>query len=495
MKIRNCHKVGIVIVIGIVLALGLDFSKEKNNKVSKEELKNTVQEINNMCNSVYENVDEAEIKYLDLFEKETDPLKKGMYSSTLLQVYSIKADYDKVVKYGEEAVKNYMKVEGGVYYAISENKYLIWTMFGLGRYSESFKKSHELIDLIELHSGEYLDANEIRDAEALVNSILLMIYSEFNLKDNAKIYYDKLCEIEMSDELEFVRGEKLAFSKMIYAEKINDYELMKYYAEEIYRISIKNDKLKDVSTAEATMMDVAHANIKLGNLEEGLEQLQKAEKFIVEINSEYSLGEIYKIYGGYYDIVGDVEKATEYYKKAIEIQEKIGDEFKIYKIIKEFTEFCERRGLDEYLGGNNRELFALYNNRGIDGELGQLLIEAVEINDKLNYQKLEYLQRQSDIVKNKNIVVIIITIILLISIVKMKKIIKIKAINEKKLEKIINNDYLTQVNTRAYGYKQIIKLVSKKQAFSIGILDIDNFKKINDDYGHLFGDEILKSVA
>ncbi|MGL5353704.1 MAG: hypothetical protein ACRDA5_10350, partial [Clostridium sp.] len=214
MKIKNNYKVVLAIVLIIVLSLAININKPKH-KVSKEELKSTVQEINNMCNSVYENVDEAEMKYLELFEKETDPLKKGMYSSTLLQVYAIKADYDNVVKYGEAAVENYMKVEGGVYYAISEKKYLIWTMFGLGRYSESFKKSHELMDLIQLHSGEYLDENEIRDAEALVNSILIMIYSEFDLQDNAQIYYDILCEIEMSDELEFTRGEKLASSKMI----------------------------------------------------------------------------------------------------------------------------------------------------------------------------------------------------------------------------------------------------------------------------------------
>jgi diguanylate cyclase (GGDEF)-like protein len=34
-----------------------------------------------------------------------------------------------------------------------------------------------------------------------------------------------------------------------------------------------------------------------------------------------------------------------------------------------------------------------------------------------------------------------------------------------------------------------------ERAFSIAILDIDFFKKVNDDYGHQIGDEILKSLA
>ena len=56
-------------------------------------------------------------------------------------------------------------------------------------------------------------------------------------------------------------------------------------------------------------------------------------------------------------------------------------------------------------------------------------------------------------------------------------------------------DSLTGVLARANILGFAKYLVDNKIPFMMGILDIDNFKLVNDNYGHRVGDECLKSVA
>lgn len=70
---------------------------------------------------------------------------------------------------------------------------------------------------------------------------------------------------------------------------------------------------------------------------------------------------------------------------------------------------------------------------------------------------------------------------------------------ENKILEISNRDTLTNVYNRRYIYdraKDFIEEYKKTgDEFSICILDIDHFKKINDSYGHQIGDEVLKEFT
>jgi diguanylate cyclase (GGDEF)-like protein len=70
---------------------------------------------------------------------------------------------------------------------------------------------------------------------------------------------------------------------------------------------------------------------------------------------------------------------------------------------------------------------------------------------------------------------------------------------QSKLRKIASNDYLTNTGNRRLLDEKLKDLVErlnlKNEIASLILLDLDNFKNVNDKYGHLLGDQALVNLA
>lgn len=62
-------------------------------------------------------------------------------------------------------------------------------------------------------------------------------------------------------------------------------------------------------------------------------------------------------------------------------------------------------------------------------------------------------------------------------------------------EDIASRDALTGLRNRAWVESQIAGRIESGIPFCVAIADIDGFKKVNDDHGHLAGDELLQQFA
>ena len=66
---------------------------------------------------------------------------------------------------------------------------------------------------------------------------------------------------------------------------------------------------------------------------------------------------------------------------------------------------------------------------------------------------------------------------------------------QKKLTDQANKDFLTGLANRHYLYKYLSDLTQNDKAFGIVFIDLNDFKEINDSYGHATGDELLIAIS
>ena len=76
-----------------------------------------------------------------------------------------------------------------------------------------------------------------------------------------------------------------------------------------------------------------------------------------------------------------------------------------------------------------------------------------------------------------------------------KKILK----ENKKLEKLVYKDSVTDLYNQKFLYEVLDRKIQAyrryKEEFSILFIDVDHFKKINDNHGHLVGSKVLVEVG
>lgn len=97
--------------------------------------------------------------------------------------------------------------------------------------------------------------------------------------------------------------------------------------------------------------------------------------------------------------------------------------------------------------------------------------------------------------KKRNILFFIFALIVIVVLIAIyRKNIKIKVLN-KELKSISLTDSLTTLKNKRYFYNILEDIIKNRQTITIIMIDVDYFKLYNDNYGHLEGDNVLRSLG
>lgn len=471
-------------------------------KLRDEAVEKSQQLLNELVGRTINNPDKV-IEELTLkLEKEHNSINAGIYEEVIGRAYVRKYDIDNCNKHLNSALKIYEDSEQGEKLEFNLNTFLIHLYILEDDYVKSVYYCNKLLDIINNRKTKYISDNDIAEAKSLITAMSLESFLEAKFKEKANIYYQEIEEISKEVNIYSKYKDILLYSKYLYEIEVDNYSKANTTIEELNDLANKNEIKSEFISRESIKLGMVRTKINIEDKSKFIDELESITKKFEADRNFYYLGTCYLTYGDYYRMSEKYEEAKLKYEKAIKYFEDIKYGRGVIKSCENIIKMYENK--NEF--DNINKFYTKYFKYSYDEESNdtlKLLITALgNTNKALGRIKTKNLKEEKIDIENKNsdmnkvaLSLLIIIISMFFILYKLYRQVGRRIKKEEQLKKSLNIDYLTQSYTKAHGYEKIEKLMEEQKDFHLAIIDLDNFKGINDTYGHIFGDNVLSNIA
>lgn len=370
-------------------------------------------------------------------------------------------------------------------------------------YTRSLTEVYEL-SLTELQQA-YVEAFALNDKFliAKINEVYGAVYGYMHDYDKSIEYYQK--SLTSYQQLEYPAHEVEAMYGLAatyrywkkYASAIEYYQLYQKAIEfSPNNIDGKFYAAYGIAMTEAEQGNCSHALVSIdyainleGLIDYKAELYKRKAQCLITNNklneAQQSLEKASNIFISIPELMG-TRWQIETVKIAAELEQAKGNSKEAYQLLKQFNQ-----SENEFWKKNMSDRLLLVRS-ALEAEQQNVEISLLQQREKV--QKLQFEQQKQENTMQAYIIGFVILLVLF-----MLFFAYFQWHHSKKLMLLSVRDPLSDSFNRRYVFNFMYKLVNAKhcerKTVSIMVIDIDDFKQVNDQYGHPFGDEVIRKIA
>ncbi len=336
-------------------------------------------------------------------------------------------------------------------------------------FEEALKYFLKVRDLLKLNKDDFLLSRVLNNIGE--------VYRESGIYDKAMAYYGEAIDIVVNNNFSLNHAAILSNMGKIYFDKGEFETALKVYSKSYDILVYSNDM---VSLGEIENR-IGMIYLKIGDFEKAEEYFSKSFERLEDINNKYYAIDVL-INMAQLPLVKASKKILNFYEKAMEFADDVGAKKKLCQIYRLISEYYENQGdyinaLKYYKNYFNLNEQVISSNLSNKLEILNIELKNIELIGEFEQIKIRL---EKEIATQKN------------ELENMK-------LENKILEKKAYEDELTGISNRrsinTYLKDILEEMSSKEDMIVLYMIDIDNFKKYNDYWGHARGDICLKKIT